>query len=1713
LLIVTALPKLLSTRANESYSTPRLKSDRLLELAHVLLSIGDHDPEQLVAMLRGVDSSDRMSVVPDGALWAVSLVKEMRAAVGEWRDRNHPRRRDDIDRQFALCRIAAGINWANKPISSAHQKAAFCYAGWAAREYIRIHQASAWTEIWRAKASKPDQQGATDADTELWNQLWQLAGGFSSRAGRYILVAESLGDSDLLRSLGHLPWSAVIDLDPASDTTGLFRHAASVLGTHRGIHTFNSVIPVADYTRGTSWMMAGGWAAKSEYFPEYNNWKYARLHLVREFVKRLSESTSPDPLHVIVLPGASLDRGAPMARVASIVGAIDEASAGRAGIYLLGRREIGERVSHLSHFPIDVGVFIRLVAATFGTQTAENLAQIPGPNGEQRTIPLEHLRAMQENFHVLHSNILNEPSDQPTEVGAFWRGSTPTWAELHAGCDIERSIYPDLARTVAERLALYRNQTVILSHTPGSGGTTAALRAAWNLRREHPTAVLRHYSQALGDRLRDLFHAAERPVLLVAEASDLTESAREDLYRYLAQNNCRVVLLYVRRVLGQPEGLFINDPMDEREAKAFSGIYSSLTDNVDRKKFLQLITTQQSHERYRVPFFYGLATFERDFAGVERYVGNHLSQIRRTARNMLEYLALVTIFSDAGINESLLKVLTGNSTRQKLSLVDLFGEGPARLLSSRPGGYRLLHQIIAEHVLAYFQGGNDGWHVGLAALATDFIRDTVHAAGPEAMRDLFRQMFVDRPGYGEDVEDRQDFSQLIETLDTIGKNVGHIVLQTLTQHCPMEPHFWTHLGRYQVYRLRRDYDRAEEYLQRAISLSPNDAIHHHTYGLVLRSRLRENLSAAAKSNTLAAVFGAIEPYFSRAAAEFDESRRLKPDDIHGYITHVQMILDVARRLKFAANAPSVADVGLNERDVLEWLQQHLATAEELLREATHLYGTLEQTNTYLVSCNAMLDELYGDLDRVVHIWEIANEGIASSPSGRRALANAYLARRGRRWSLLDESELQRIVQLMEDNLRGAGRRDEDYRLWFLAYRLLPTFDVNEALAQLSLWARRFPSWRAYYYSYVLNFLLWLEGRTDSTQDFEEALEQCQKRHVGRKTASDLWYGRSSNELHLVSEDDLGDWDRDIDFWHSSENLTRINGMIEDTIPGPQAGHIRIDGRVRAFFVPGRHFSPNRDENQPTSFLLGFSPAGLRAWSVKRGHEGVNRRRATDAKLAHSPVVVPAPAVSEETKRARIEAILLQNVMRFIDELVSARAQVAAPISISELSSRVDSAFGVKDVLRVIGIDDIAKVLRETGGYVLSSSDDEMLVSPHTVGKGRSSEIRSHDTSLTFGQIRTYNVSNAYGFIRMMQLPPGEADQRNSVWFHRDSVLPTDRRKLGTGRPLVGFHLSKNDKGYIANGVRIVSVPLIGPNGPVKEDDVQQTVISFIATLFERQREMPIQELAHILQATFASDGPLLTKLNVRTYSALVTLTEGLKVVGRNPNLVVRRSDQREIGRMAGLPLAPQEKTVPDRDAHADTRKKGSINAANPPPLGVKKKKKTSFKLVTAKALELVQQSDRTGEDMILTSLGDELARLFPGEGKLARRLGYGNLTALVGDIEQLQIVAIDGRQVVRSRQHRIVESAERERPTFDSVREVILEVVNDAYRKSKVVTANDIGTLLARLYPGRRKVHAVLRYRSLVGLLGHIPEISVEGVGPNQPIRLRSKPLDPSDQS
>lgn len=1297
----------------------------------------------------------------------------------------------------------------------------------------------------------------------MWDALWQATGHLARRDCVYVLVAERLSSATSLGSLGNLPWAAVVDLDPNSDHDGLYSQAGPVLAASRAVHVYSDESPTADIRRGTMWLMSGGCRLRREPHLDFRQWFRTRFKRVRTLFESLRRAAGDQHVLLIAVLG---DRSAQDAehqedRLLRVLEAFDETWEGRGAVHVVGDSE-PRSVVPATFYPLNSSVFLEQLGAIFGSEDWSMDHRLPSAAGPPVIVQQDTLRVLQEHLDVLHDRIaLSSVEDQQTN-DAFWRGGQILWTDLAEDIDVPRAVASDLRRALIDSLESHRTHTVVLQHRPGAGGTTAARRAGWDVHWKYPVAVLRPGRPMtadrvglIADRLQRLFILTSGPVLFVAESGDLPEAYREALYRELALRNARITMLYVRRSLSpNAHQLSVSDPLTDEEARLFLARYRQLTDDEVRRSELEMLGTH-AYERYRTPFFYGLIAFQRAFTKIGDYVDHHLRDVAGRARDILAHLSLVSLYSNSGLQLALLQRLFRLAAPSSaLSVDDLLGAA-SPLVVQRGGRYRIAHQLLAEEVLARLVAPS--WKLHLNDLALDFIEDVCAVAdtSAEPLHLLFRQIFIDRvSGVIDGIEDRGDFAPIIAELDSIDPSIGHQVLQRLAEQIPDEPHFWNHLGRHQVYRLQRDLDLAERYLETAIDLSPEDSLHHHTLGLARRGRLRQGLRTAEGQGT-EAVMAVIDAWFNRTVECFERARSLSPDDIYGYITHVQTILDAARALRSAAHVDTVAEIRSTAGD---WVVEQLTIANTLLDDAAQLYGTLDRRDDYLQQCLADIHRLYGNLDGVVRLWELDQASGRSTAFSRRALAHAYFIRAKRSWRGLTTAELTRVASLAEDNLRRTAAREEDYRLWFEARKLLPDFDLEQALAHLELWSARLPTWRSAYYRYVLHFLLWFSERSDDARLFQSAQEECARLAPGRLKHSYAWLAKDPQWCPVVADSDLGEWDRHKRFWGDPSLLSRVNGVI-DVIHGPEAGSLIIgDRRVHAFFVPvAGGFLAQADENTRVNFFLGFSPSGLRAWDVQRGHDDGAVTRLGYPVSEPEFVSRPRHVGYEQLQAKRARDLHFAQVRDLTRAFLEAAAARSGDASIGWLEERVRATVGL-DSLDEVRHDAMTLAINSLPGVTIEGSGPEALVRQR---RDAARTDRSPEGEATeYGFVSHFDRPTRWGMITkssggQLRFSFDDVDNPEAlVNLRRNSVvqyLPSSERRSERALHVL----------ILGDRVSLWEGRVIEPDR-LSELVASETRRFLEAALADDRTSVPISELEDHLERTFRGGVPLGPRLGV-----------------------------------------------------------------------------------------------------------------------------------------------------------------------------------------------------------------------------------------------------------
>jgi hypothetical protein len=347
------------------------------------------------------------------------------------------------------------------------------------------------------------------------------------------------------------------------------------------------------------------------------------------------------------------------------------------------------------------------------------------------------------------------------------------------------------------------------------------------------------------------------------------------------------------------------------------------------------------------------------------------------------------------------------------------------------------------------------------------------------------------------------------------------------------------------------------------------------------------------------------PVVKNASECFAEVRALASEEDYGYISEAQMI---TRALDYAqsSSGQNAAVISANP-NADPWVREAFQKVEDLLL-AVRQRHVGAQASEYEERCRADLDKLYGAHDQALQRWQNLLDrrdsrglSVVHAPPIRRQIVWTHLARCGRRWDQMPAPNLQRALDLLEQNLHEEPADDRNVRLWIQGARFLPNPpSVEVAAERVAYWRSNGDSLDSVYYVYVLHSLQAISGSTLSADRAMRALEECRSRARFRRdrTRSFEWLSKGQGLKQLVHQDLLGEWDREKDFWGNIAQLRRLDGVVSN-VSGQQAGEIEVASGLKAFFVPGTAKVPvGRALNIRVTFFLGFSYEGLRAWSVE-----------------------------------------------------------------------------------------------------------------------------------------------------------------------------------------------------------------------------------------------------------------------------------------------------------------------------------------------------------------------------------------------------------------------------------------------------------------------------------------------------------------------------------
>jgi tetratricopeptide (TPR) repeat protein len=1075
-----------------------------------------------------------------------------------------------------------------------------------AADPVECHRIIAWFEKEGRSAGPPEAELDLPWD-EFRASVWKF-----DPSRRYVLFTTPLDDPEasLLAPLGLFPWTAVFDLDPGSDQTGLLKAVKPTLESRRSLHyVTQGQDPVSDPSRGTIWFFARGLDGRPDCLVrgDYKKWRGAYRKEIQDQLERISSEVSPAPITCLVVAYGP-EYADYLRYILETAGDIFQESADYT--IVTDVRDIMEDLARdlgawLFTIPIvQLGHGLARLAPSRDI-TRDREVELPSSSGAPITPPAIKLRWLEEEMDLVGMNSSELPPEG-REVGKdFLRGAPIARCDLAHHIDVERTKTGLLKRILDTELKRRPAVRINLYHAAGAGGTTLAHRMLWDFRHSYPCAILLRTTSPseTAERLEYLASQTGQCILLLVDGARVAERQVDELFTHMSSRQLPVKFLQtLRRHEAQEERkrtVYLDLELDPAELNRFVVAFSRQVPPKQRElEELGLSPDRRKH----TAFYFGLQAFGHDFLGLEPYVRERLSPLSEVKREIVGFTALAHHYAQRTIPQQAFAAHLGMPKSRSVRLQD--GILPPTTLEllvevdEDGGAWRPSHELIAQEILVQLlaPGGGDrrlwrqklsGWAIRFA----EFCRGDDPVPGGELL-EVARRTFVyrdNRDDLGTECSASAKFSKLISDIPAPEGQLE--CLRKLVDLYPDEAHFLAHLGRF-YYLVQTDYSLAIETIDRAIGRQREDHLLHHMRGMAVRSQLYQAIQDKKPIDEAVALA-------QIASASFEKAREIAPDDVHGYISETEMLI---RLLDFCGASFRGGMLGyLASRDADPYIRDALDRAEDLLDQVRR-FREGEEPDYYEESCRAGLDRLHGRTENALQVWDnlLSRKGVYL-PSVRRSIVWTYLARCQHFWEDLKPKEADRIVHLLGQNMNEEADNEKDLRLWVRAVRRVSNPpSIESVIERIVYWRANTGSLDATYYLYVLKAVQAIEGSTLALDESLRFLDECRKKAQFRRnrTISFEWLGCPSGLASLVHQSSLGQWLKEIDFWENVEPLARIDGRIAE-IKTPQAGRIDLECGLKAFFVPAKGgYSRGHSENRPVTLHLGFSYDGLRAWAVK-----------------------------------------------------------------------------------------------------------------------------------------------------------------------------------------------------------------------------------------------------------------------------------------------------------------------------------------------------------------------------------------------------------------------------------------------------------------------------------------------------------------------------------
>jgi hypothetical protein len=526
--------------------------------------------------------------------------------------------------------------------------------------------------------------------------------------------------------------------------------------------------------------------------------------------------------------------------------------------------------SNVEFYTIDYSTIVsglsKVKRRDFLREVANKSFVVPGFNEEKQPESISISLHMYDEFattkffELVHKDIgKNIPQEKPN---SFYLGNTIQWGDLAyrngIGKDISREkldvITADLKGLLSNASTCHKMKLI---HEPSAGGTTLARRIAYDIgTEEYPTVILKRYHRTETykgfEQLYDLVN--NKPILVIAEQSDIHQNDIEDLEKQIKRNRKHAVILYVQRSIKgsiekKEKSRVLKSTLDDKEQEEFEIVFSEIAPS----KAEAIKNIKKNLDRnFVTPFLYGLTAFEERFLQLSRYIKSLLLPIKEDYRKVVTYICLIGKYSNQPIPISIFEAagfkLNGFGADDNILHLLKFNDDT--------NSFEARHYLIADEVcrqaLSGFNLSNkDEWRLGLKSFLFEIIDLFARINSEEMLEDvdknILESVFISKADSNDSGGPKEKFSYLIievNKTDGEGTEMSLEIIKYLTKKIPFHPYFHQHLAMLYIYSAydKRDplpyYDLAIESANKAIYIEPSPSSSlYHTKGHVYVRKL------------------------------------------------------------------------------------------------------------------------------------------------------------------------------------------------------------------------------------------------------------------------------------------------------------------------------------------------------------------------------------------------------------------------------------------------------------------------------------------------------------------------------------------------------------------------------------------------------------------------------------------------------------------------------------------------------------------------------------------------------------------------------------------------------------------------------------------------------------------------------------------------------------